>query len=52
MNILPTITNPVLNLPKEIFRAQADLSEKLMKLSVETAVSQSVNPEHKLDIYC
>lgn len=46
------ILNSVLNLPKEIFRAQTDLSEKLMKLSVETSVADKSSSEHKLDIYC
>ncbi len=42
----------VVNLPKEIFRANSELQEKLVKLAVEENVSAQTSPQRLLDIYC
>lgn len=47
-----TPINSVVNLPKEIFQAQNQLSEKLMKLAVEEKVGPAATSERLLDIYC
>lgn len=47
-----TPINVVVNLPKEIFQAQNQLTEKLMKLAVEEKVGTQTKSERLLDIYC
>ncbi|MBL0956230.1 MAG: hypothetical protein IBJ01_15835 [Leptospira sp.] len=47
-----TPINPIINLPKEIFQAQNQLTEKLMKLAVEEKLGPVTNSERLLDIYC
>ncbi|PJZ82791.1 hypothetical protein CH359_02285 [Leptospira meyeri] len=47
-----TPINSIVNLPKEIFQAQNQLNEKLMKLAVEEKVGSSAKSERLLDIYC
>ncbi|WP_167483050.1 hypothetical protein [Leptospira noumeaensis] len=47
-----TPINSVVNLPKEIFQAQNQLNEKLMKLAVEEKVGSGEKSERLLDIYC
>ncbi|MCW7492877.1 MULTISPECIES: hypothetical protein [Leptospira] len=47
-----TPINSVVNLPKEIFQAQNQLTEKLMKLAVEEKVGPAAKSERLLDIYC
>ncbi|EOQ87492.1 hypothetical protein LEP1GSC202_3010 [Leptospira yanagawae serovar Saopaulo str. Sao Paulo = ATCC 700523] len=47
-----TPINPIANLPKEIFQAQNQLTEKLMKLAVEEKVGPVAKSERLLDIYC
>lgn len=41
----------VANLPKEIFKAQNDLNEKLVKLNVEEKVQNQTSPERLLDVF-
>lgn len=40
----------IANLPKEIFKAQMETSEKLMKLAVAQNVHSSANRDNGLDI--
>lgn len=47
-----TPINPIINLPKEIFQAQNQFTEKLMKLAVEEKLGPVANSERLLDIYC
>ncbi len=41
----------VANLPKEIFQAQNDLNEKLIKMNVEEKVQNQTSPERILDVF-
>lgn len=47
-----TPINGVVNLPKEIFQVQNQLTEKLMKLAVEEKVGPQAKNERLLNIYC
>ncbi|MGV3665244.1 MAG: hypothetical protein ACO1NV_03855 [Leptospira bouyouniensis] len=47
-----TPINPIVNLPKEIFQVQNQLTEKLMKLAVEEKLGPVAKSERLLDIYC
>lgn len=42
----------IVNLPKEIFQANNELSEKLMKIAVEDKVGQPAAQKRLLDVYC
>ncbi len=42
----------IVNLPKEIFQANSNLSEKLMKMAIEEKVGQQTSNERLLDVYC
>ncbi|MDZ4725836.1 MAG: hypothetical protein SH817_06755 [Leptospira sp.] len=42
----------IVNLPKEIFQANTNLSEKLMKMAVEEKVGEISSPQRLLDVYC
>ncbi len=41
----------IVNLPKEIFQANHELNEKLMKIAVEDKVGQA-SSKRLLDVYC
>jgi len=42
----------IVNLPKEIFQANNELSEKLMKIAVEDKIGQTSSTQRLLDVYC
>jgi len=42
----------VANLPKEIFKQNSELTEKLIKMAVEERVTAQTSPQRLLDIYC